>query len=262
MPVDPNANWVDREKYTRWWTEALMLSLKEAGHIYAYVKASFQQDRDDGIDYFIKFQPNGKIYRIQFKIRQSGYRDIPVVRDQPFYGIDRKNNPIDGPFEKGKNTIGRDYKGLIVKQKSDLYFVAVANGGLYTEVYVISTEKLRPLVLKLEEAWNNIREFVQYEGEDESCKNSDYKFRREFLTNQAMWKMKLKTCLWSPSTFNGQENHGIVFLLRNKSEAFWKTYFYIPEHHKQKSLMIDKDKAQQMAEDFAVYHKAEEEKKS
>lgn len=123
-------------------TAALMELLHQKGHFNTYRQATTEEDKG-GIDWWTTYTPEEeKETTIQFKLRDK-QRDVPVVRFQPFHGID-KATTVDG----------RDWRGLRDKV-SDQYYVGIrdANKKYFVEVYRVSCAELWVLAEELYNEW-------------------------------------------------------------------------------------------------------------
>lgn len=125
-------------------SEFLMMVLKDHyKHFESYEKASTEDDKE-GIDFWVTYPGSSERTPIQFKVRENPkFKDCPVSRYQPLYGIDHE-----------KNGIGRDYRNLCEK-KSKQYYVGIRSSrrGGFQSVYRISSEKVLENILQLEAAW-------------------------------------------------------------------------------------------------------------
>jgi hypothetical protein len=123
-------------------TFEIMNSLYEKKLIKKFVKCFIDDDKD-GIDYFIDMDDSRAI-PIQCKTRLKGRKDIPVVRFQPFRGIDHESL-----------VIGRDYKALKNK-KTQMYFTGIQeekNSNKFTSVILIEAKKLFDIIIEAEKEW-------------------------------------------------------------------------------------------------------------
>ena len=121
-------------------TRQVMDLLFENKKIESFVRTTEQEDKG-GIDYFIGWQ-NKKNIPIQFKLRMDKWKDIPVLRFQPFYGYDNT-----------KTVLGRDYKGL-QNNVTEWYFHSYLDeNNEYTKVVATRSDKLLEIIRQAEEEW-------------------------------------------------------------------------------------------------------------
>jgi len=119
-------------------TFQIMENLFERKLIKRFFKTKLQEDIA-GTDFLTSFD-NKNDLKIQFKLRQDKWKDIPICRYQPFRGIDNC-------------VVGRDYKS-ITNDVNDFYFVATQNREQkFDEVYVTETNKLKKLIIDAEKEW-------------------------------------------------------------------------------------------------------------
>lgn len=218
MPVLQEQSFDTRQKIMDVVTEMLTKSMVHGNYVTGYRKAELEADRDQAIDFWFD-RPAGGAWPIvlnddpsQFKCRDKpGYRDVPLCRFQPFFGVDADTT-----------VIGRDYKGLLTTRATTQYFVAVKDADdVFCEIYRISTAKLRPQVEALEREWietTNDRFVAQ------SAMNMQKK--TEFINN-SVWTKRLYA---SPT--------GEVWWQKNKRREAPKINFYLPESLKEDSFEI------------------------
>jgi hypothetical protein len=184
-----------------------MNSLFENKTIKKFVKAQLDEDKD-GIDYFVDYE-NYFAAPIQCKTRLKGKKDIPVVRFQPFRGIDHDSL-----------VIGRDYKGL-VNGKTLLYFTGSQdkeNSKGFNSVSIILANKLMNLINAAEQEWfPNGNPWGYFTNE--TYKNTISKGRNSY-------KLKVAS--------NGVE----AWFKKNPQESFGKINYYIPHSEADRNISI------------------------
>lgn len=119
----------------------IMEYLFEKKYINAFRKTDKKTDID-GVDYEVQWSSCDSFKNVQFKNRQDKWKDLPVTRFQPFYGVDCD-----------RTVLGRDYKSLTLK-KNEYYLVATQNSKKkYDQVSVTCTQKILQLILDAEKEW-------------------------------------------------------------------------------------------------------------
>jgi hypothetical protein len=121
-------------------TRQIMDLLFENKKIQAFSITTETEDKG-GIDYFISWQDKKNI-PIQFKLRMDKWKDIPVLRFQPFYGSDSQ-----------QTVLGRDYKGL-KKGITEWYFHSYLDeNNEYTKIVATQSGKLLKIIEDAEKEW-------------------------------------------------------------------------------------------------------------
>jgi hypothetical protein len=185
-------------------TAALMNLLQTKKHFKSYRKSSKEEDLG-GIDWWVVYPGQTEEVPIQFKLRDR-QKDIPLCRFQPFYGTDSP-----------KTVVGRDYRCIEGKQAAQ-YYVAVRNGaGKFTEIYKISCDTLRPLIMSLDEEWQKV------EGVFDT-------FALKFFDAGRVGKW-LESGIWNKRVFRGDSGCE-VWWKKNRNEKFPKFNMYVPYSYK------------------------------
>ncbi len=188
-------------------TFQIMNSLFENKTIKKFVKAQLDEDKE-GIDYFVDME-DFLAAPIQCKTRLKGKKDIPVVRYQPFRGIDHESL-----------VIGRDYKGL-VNGKTLLYFTgsqSKENSRVFDNASIICAKKLLRLINEAENEWFPNGDFWSY-FTNETYKSTINKGRNSY-------RLKIAT--------NGVE----AWFKKNPQESFGKINYYIPHAEADRNVKI------------------------
>lgn len=198
----------DRLSISQYIDQRLIKCLCDIGHLTDVAKSSLSEDKDEGIDYWFSGDP------IQWKVRMKPKQvDVPVCYSQPFHGY-------DSPGTKW----GRDYKGLVLVGKTVRYYVAIKNkAGIFCEVYMVSTNVLRPLIATLEQEWEQW----------------DDKFSPGYHSKKSM--TKAKSSGWIGGRTARQlygSNVGQVWWKKNYQDKSPKINFYFPSSLKEQSFEI------------------------
>lgn len=171
----------------------IMESLFEKKCITAFYKADKKTDIE-GTDYFVIFNKHEPIKKVQFKNRQDKWKDIPITRYQPFYGIN-----------SDQTVLGRDYRSLFDK-KNDYYIVATQNSSKsYDQISITSTSKILQLMLEAENEW--FSNGIAYEYFNQEYFN---KFLSQNIRNKKIHVATNGVEAWYKKNFN--ENYGKINL--------------------------------------------------
>lgn len=203
---------LERKKESDWWTNELVLQLLETGHISDFRKATPDEDKNELIDYWFLYPKKKEFEPVAFKLRTDPRkRDIPVLRYQPFHGIDNV-----------KTKEGRDFKCVLFSSIVNYYVGVKEHPDYYDEIYRITKKKLRPLVSKADQDWDSdekgligavAKKMLTIEKHNFFLKNK--KFEMIWVTdNVEVWWQKPK---------------------RNEAA---KVNFYLPESLKEESFEI------------------------
>ena len=188
-------------------TFQIMNSLFEKKIIKKFVKAQLDEDKE-GIDYFVDMD-DFCAAPIQCKTRLKGKKDIPIVRYQPFRGIDHDSL-----------IIGRDYKGL-KNGKTLLYFTGSQdkdNSKKFNNVSIICAKKLFDLITTAEKEWFPDEKHWDYFNY-ETYKNTINKGRNSY-------RLKVAS--------NGVE----AWFKKNPQESFGKINYYVPHSEVDRNVTI------------------------
>lgn len=135
---DFNKRLGESEKYTG----ALIELLLRKKCIKSYRKATLEEDKS-GVDGWVEyFEEEGEV-PMQFKLRAKK-NDVPVVRYQPFRGIDNVTT-----------VEGRDWRGLHGKVTREYYVAIRGSNKKYFQIYRVPCEILRQKTQALQDAWAN-----------------------------------------------------------------------------------------------------------
>jgi len=198
-------NFTTRLNVTDNYTAALMKLLQTKNHFLNYRKATREEDLN-GIDWWVVYPGQTEEVPIQFKLRDR-QKDIPLCRFQPFYGTDSP-----------KTVIGRDYR-CIDNQTSAQYYVAVRNAaGKFTEIYKVSCETLRPLIMDLDAEWQKVEGLFD-------------NFNLKFFDTSRVGKW-LESGIWNKRVFRGDSGCE-VWWKKNRNEKFPKFNMYVPHSYKE-----------------------------
>lgn len=184
----------------------IMESLYEKKHIAAFSKTDKKTDID-GTDYLVKFLDTNDYQKVQFKNRQDKWKDLPITRYQPFYGVDSE-----------QSVLGRDYRSL-VQNKNDFYVVATQNSNkVYDQISITSTSKILQLMLEAEKEWFP------------SGNSFDY-FNKEFFDK--LFSQKVRNKKIHVAT-NGVE----AWYKKNFNENYGKINLYVPHKYVDKVINL------------------------
>lgn len=196
----------------------LMKFLVRKGHFFGFEKSSYEEDLNEAIDYWIE-GPSGR-EAIQFKCRiKAGNADIPVVRYQPFWGIDSE-----------ATVVGRDYKGVMNGHTTQYYVVAMTRDG-NVEVYRTSTAKLRPIIHDIDKAWSEPDPGDAFIEQGQFTNEFNSKFKRRLCNAQG----KGIQLIYAPRS--GGVNWQ-VWWQKNAGERFPKINYYLPISLKEDSWQV------------------------
>lgn len=239
MEANKDKDWDTRRDESTWWTDQLMMAGAHKGrHFYKAKRATKKQDKEEGIDYWVKFNEDDEWIPIQFKMRvniDQDKRDCPVVLIQPFYGCDV---PYSDEPNVGENKLGRDFLGIINNEDDrKLHYTAVKNkDGLYEEVYCISVMTLKRVIENAEEEWSNLE---RDEGLEATL--DKWSYRKDNVTKD---QLRGET----RHVFKGSETE--IFLQKNPTEGFYKFNCYVKERLKEKSFNLSEKEAQSLKDAF------------
>lgn len=202
-------------------TYLVMRYLVKIGHFRSFEKATYEDDKEGGIDYWVDCN-NAEVEPIQFKMRiKKGNSDFPVVRYQPFWGVD-----------SAESVVGRDYRGLM-EGKTLFYYVSTRNADGSFEIYRASKKRLVAVLKEMEEAWS---------AHDISrpwylCKSRCTGQKNSFLLRSRVNEQgKGKEMIFIPNE-SGSVNWEIWWQ-KNPNERFPKINFYLPSSLKENSWTI------------------------
>lgn len=211
----------DRLKISDALTFLIVNYLVKVGHICAFRKATYEEDKDGAIDYWVDMN-KACLEPVQVKLRiKPGNNDIPVVRYQPFWGID---NP--------ETIVGRDYRGIVEGQTTQ-YYVAAVQGDGSIEVYRTSKAKLKPILAEIDQAWEQhdpARPWLYCKRRCNSQKNS-FLLRTECDERGKGLKM-----IFGPG--EDIQSGWQIWWQKNPNERFAKINFYLPSDLKEESWVI------------------------
>lgn len=184
----------------------IMESLFVAKKIKAFHKADKKTDID-GTDYLVQFSEGESFKKVQFKNREEKWKDLPITRYQPFYGVDDK-----------QSVLGRDYRSL-TEDKNEYYIVASQNlTKQYDQISITSAKKVKELLLQAEKEW--FGENLAY----------DY-FDRNYF--DALMQKKVRDKKIHVAS-NGVE----AWFKKNYKEAYGKINVYIPYKYVDKVITL------------------------
>jgi len=212
-------SFVTRLEVTDNYTNALMQALKDKGHFTSFRKATLQEDKD-GIDWWVKYPKERIEVPIQFKLRDK-QKDVPVVRYQPFYGIDSE-----------KTQEGRDWR-CVKEIKSQQYYVAVRTGaGIFSEVYRVPCEILRSLIIELDKQWNEVTGRFENYAPKIFNKNIVNVWLEKGIRNKLVFSNDTGCQVWWKKNFN---------------EKYPKFNMYVPYSYNDWSLALNETNVEKMA---------------
>lgn len=217
-------------------TDMAMKYLVKIGHILAFRKASLDEDKNQGIDYWVDFIERQNV-PIQFKVRiKEGYCDIPVVRYQPFYGVDDT-----------RTVIGRDYRGL-VSGVTEYYYVLVTHNDKTSEIYRAKKEILKDVLLKMDAAWaipDRCRPLCFHHDK------MTFKVDQQFLQKYCDSSGRGVNQIYCPD-----ENDSISWQIwwhKNNSERYSKINYYLPHSLKESGWVVPSHIYSKMREQSEKY---------